>query len=45
VVTPVSTPEQNHLLASLAEEDFMALRPKLQFVQFPLGTSLYESGE
>ena len=27
------------------EHDFAVLRPKLRFVQFPLGTSLYESGE
>lgn len=35
----------NRLLALLPEQDFATLQPKLQFVQFPLGASLYESGE
>ncbi|HUF80498.1 MAG TPA: Crp/Fnr family transcriptional regulator [Burkholderiales bacterium] len=38
-------PKRNGLLASLPENDFNALRPKLQFVQFPLGASIYESGD
>src|SRR5688572_18195297 len=42
---PTSPPQQNRLLALLPEQDFAALRPKLRFVQFPLGASLYESGE
>jgi CRP-like cAMP-binding protein len=42
---PSSPPQQNSLLALLPEEDFAVLRPKLRFVQFALGTSLYESGE
>jgi CRP-like cAMP-binding protein len=41
---PYSSPQQNRLLALLPEQDFAALRPKLRFVQFPLGASLYESG-
>jgi CRP-like cAMP-binding protein len=40
-----TTPKQNCLLAALPEGDFIALQQKLQFVQFPLGASLYESGE
>ena len=40
-----ATPTQNRLLAALPEHDFAALEPKLQFVQFPLGKSLYESGD
>jgi CRP-like cAMP-binding protein len=40
-----STPKQNRLLAALPEGDFIALQPKLRFQQFPLGASLYESGE
>jgi len=43
--TLVAPPQQNHLLNSLSEKDFAVLRPKLQFVQFPLGAPLYESGE
>jgi CRP-like cAMP-binding protein len=39
-----STPKQNRLLAALPEGDFIALQQKLQFVQLPLGASLYESG-
>lgn len=35
----------NRLLALLPEQDVAALRPKLQFVKFPLGASLYESGQ
>jgi CRP-like cAMP-binding protein len=37
--------QQNHLLAALPKGDLAALGPKLQFVQFPLGASLYESGD
>jgi CRP-like cAMP-binding protein len=36
---------QNHLLAALPQGDFALLEPKLQLVQFPLGVSLYESGD
>jgi CRP-like cAMP-binding protein len=43
--TLVAPPQQNRLLNSLSETDFAVLRPKLQFVQFPLGAPLYESGE
>ena len=38
-------PQQNRLLALLPEQDVVVLLPKLRFVQFPLGASLYESGE
>lgn len=40
-----ATPRQNRLLAALPESDFAVLEPKLQLVQFPLGASLYESGD
>lgn len=40
-----STPKQNRLLASLPEEDYRVLQPKLQLVRLPLGASLYESGD
>jgi CRP-like cAMP-binding protein len=39
------TPRRNRLLAALPEDDLAVLEPKLQFVQFPLGKSLYESGD
>ena len=35
----------NRLLALLPEQDLAALQPKLRLVEFPLGASLYESGE
>jgi CRP-like cAMP-binding protein len=40
-----ATPKQNRLLAALPEGDFIALQPKLRFERFPLGASLYESGD
>ena len=44
--TPLAgTPRRNRLLAALPEHDFAVLQPKLQLVHFPLGTSLYESGD
>jgi CRP-like cAMP-binding protein len=45
MATPDPLPQQNCLLALLPEQDLAALLPKLRFVQFPLGASLYESGE
>ena len=42
---PDPRPQQNRLLALLPEQDLAGLLPKLRFVQFPLGASLYESGE
>lgn len=42
---PRTAPKQNRLLASLPEDDFRELEAHLQFVQFPLGASLYESGD
>jgi CRP-like cAMP-binding protein len=41
----VLPPKQNRLLAALPEKDFTSIKPRLQFVQFPLGASLYESGD
>ena len=38
------SPKQNHLLAALPAADFERLEPDLEFVSFPLGTSVYESG-
>jgi CRP-like cAMP-binding protein len=38
-------PGQNRLLAALPLEDLLEMQPKLQFIQFPLGSSLYESGD
>lgn len=35
----------NRLLALLPEQDLAVLRPNLRLVEFPLGASLYESGE
>jgi CRP-like cAMP-binding protein len=35
----------NRLLGLLPEQDLAALRPKMRLVEFPLGASLYESGE
>jgi len=45
IATPDPQPQQNRLLALLPEQDLAGLLPKLRFVQFPLGASLYESGE
>ena len=45
MATPDPLPQQNRLLALLPEQDVVVLLPKLRFVQFPLGASLYESGE
>lgn len=45
MATPDPRPQQNRLLALLPEQDVVVLLPKLRFVQFPLGASLYESGE
>jgi CRP-like cAMP-binding protein len=45
VAKPTPPPQRNGLLGLLPEQDFAVLRPKLRFVQFPLGASLYESGE
>jgi len=42
---PSNGPKQNRLLAALPESDFQELQAKLQPVHFPLGTSLYESGD
>jgi len=42
---PSATPKQNRLLASLPDSDFKELQAKLQLVEFPLGASLYESGD
>lgn len=39
------SPQQNHLLAALPEEDYARMLPILEHVPLPLGQSLYESGE
>jgi len=38
------TPQQNHLLAALPQEEFGRLEPHLELVSMPLGEVLYESG-
>jgi CRP-like cAMP-binding protein len=38
-------PKRNRLLAALTEDDFLTLQPKLDYVQLPLGHSIYESGD
>ena len=38
------TPKQNHLLASLPDEDYQRLLPDLELIPMPLGWALYESG-
>lgn len=42
-VPPPAT--KNQLLAMLPASDLLELQPKLQLVELPLGTSLYESGD
>ena len=37
-------PKQNHLLAALPADDYARLLPDLEFIQMPLGASVYESG-
>ena len=41
---PSHSPQQNHLLDALPEEDFLRIAPKLELVEMPLGHALYESG-
>jgi CRP-like cAMP-binding protein len=41
---PQHTALQNHLLAALPEEDYVALYPYLEKVEMPLGDVIYESG-
>jgi len=36
---------QNHLLGALPDEEFGRIESQLEFVQMPLGTVLYESGD
>lgn len=38
-------PLENHLLASLPEEDYQRIRPSLQNISFSLGHVVYESGD
>jgi CRP-like cAMP-binding protein len=40
-----SPPERNHLLAALPSAEHERIFPHLQFVELPLGTVLYESGD
>ncbi len=39
------SPQQNHLLAALPDEDYARLLPHLELVPMALGYSLYESGD
>jgi CRP-like cAMP-binding protein len=41
---PSHSPQQNHLLDALPEEDFLRIAPMLEYVEMPLGQALYESG-
>jgi CRP-like cAMP-binding protein len=43
-MSDVSSPQQNHLLAALADQVQERLFPHLQLVQLPLGKVLYEAG-
>jgi CRP-like cAMP-binding protein len=43
-VPALHTPEQNHLLAALPEEDRARLRPDLELIPMPLGWAVYEAG-
>lgn len=40
----IYSPQQNHLLDALPEEDFQRIVPMLELVEMPLGQALYESG-
>jgi CRP-like cAMP-binding protein len=40
----VASPVQNHLLASLPSEERQRWLPKLEFIDMPLGTVMYEAG-
>nr|WP_241973668.1 Crp/Fnr family transcriptional regulator [Aliidiomarina shirensis] len=42
---PISSPEQNHLLASLPAEIIARFTPHLRLVKLQLGQCLYESGD
>jgi hypothetical protein len=38
------SPKQNHLLATLSDEDYKHLLPDLELIPMPLGWAVYESG-
>jgi CRP-like cAMP-binding protein len=40
----IHSPQQNHLLDALPEEDFQRIVSMLELVEMPLGQALYESG-
>lgn len=40
----IHSPQQNHLLDALPDEDFQRIAPMLELVEMPLGQALYESG-
>lgn len=40
----IHSPQQNHLLDALPEEDFQRIASMLELVEMPLGQALYESG-
>jgi len=42
---PLPTPIDNQILAALPEEEATRLFPQLKLVEFPLGLSVYESGD
>ena len=44
-MSPLHSPNQNHLLAALPTEEFERLSPHLELVPMPLGEMLYEPGE
>jgi CRP-like cAMP-binding protein len=44
-MSPLHSPNQNHLLAALPTEEFERLSPHLEAVALPLGEFLYEPGE
>lgn len=41
---PTPSPQQNHLLAALPDQDYIRIQPSLEHVHMPLGQALYESG-
>lgn len=45
IETTPASPRQNRLLAALPKGEYVHLRQRLELVELPLGTALYESGE
>jgi CRP-like cAMP-binding protein len=44
-MTAIHGPTENHLLRALASDDLGRMFPYLEYVELPLGTVLYESGD